>query len=161
MLRFYYDPWRGGFELRFEAIHKSNGTPLFDGLLTAYLDEGGRLASLESFGSRVALAGLYTGPPKPGDRLLEGQFELAGERVELEGLVVIQRAQWLELWFGPEGDAARDLWSPLQDRSAGLTAWFSRRQRPGPVLVGLALDLRRAAVPGPFCSLGIRCDDFK
>ena len=168
---FEYDPWRGGFCLRLRPFARDRKTEAFDGLVSVYRDDRGRIAAIESFWDHggLPLRGLHQ-----AESHLRGEFPVDGDELLVGPLQLRQTPERLELWFSRGKELPRDHWRVQKDDSSQVTIWFSQQQAPAgwPVpgvggraechlVAGLSLEFARAAATFPVSSLRVSAEDFK
>jgi hypothetical protein len=166
-----YDPRRGGFCLRLGPFSRDRRTEAFDGLISVYRDERGRVAAVESFWDHggLPLRGLHRAEGRPA-----GEFPVEGDELPVGPLQLRQTPERLELWFSTGRQLPRAHWRAQEDDGSGVTIWFSeqlaRAGWPVPgvggraacnLVAGLSLEFARAAASYPVSSLRVSAEDFK
>jgi hypothetical protein len=169
---FEYDPWRGGFCLRFAGFSREREVLAFGGMLSVYPDEQGRIAAIESFWDHggLPLRRIHQAEHSP-----EGEFPVEGTKLRVGPLQLRQSAERLELWFSTGNDLPCAHWSSQHEAEWGITLWFSHRKAkagwhdPGgsdadkewPLVVGLVLELAQIVAAPPIASVRLVVSDFK
>ena len=171
-INFNYDPWRGGFCLRFSNSYRSYVQAAFDNLIVIHLDDRDRITSIESFfgdHGGVPLRGLHKSDKSP-----EGIFQIEENELRVGSFQLRQSPKKLEVWFSTGNKLPRDHWTERRDVNSGVTTWFSTKKTKGgwPVpgvggqekiymLAGLAVEFDRTAVAFPISSVHLVLEDFK
>jgi hypothetical protein len=153
-----FDPVRGGFMIAFaRGNHELPAVPVFDRLFDLYVNPEGKIMTLESFGSRIFLAGfkfrnfdLSLGYPEFPQEAYK--FDADGSYSGSQNLRIVQDSEFIEFHFGAETSTAKtyrlndSLFVILQERKVISSARFKYSALPidGPVegLKLLADDLK-------------------
>jgi len=167
-----YDPWRGGFCLRFGSFDRRKRHALLGGLVSVFRTDKGEVAGLESF------RGDHGGMPlrnlhKP-ESYPQGSFQIEGAELRVGPFQLRQDPEKLRLWFSTGNDLPREHWSELRDQQTGIVMWLSRQKVKAawpapkacpegecPLVAGIEFDLSRTVATYPIDFLLVTLEDFK
>ena len=172
MIDFNYDPWRGGFCLRFSKAYRTHVQSAFDNLISIHFDDDAKICAIESF------FGNYGGVPLRGLHgacdFHTGVFQIRENAFRVGSFQLRQNQKELEVWFSTGNELPRVHWTKQCDENSGVTAWFSSRKTkagwpvPGvggrvelPMLAGLSVEFPRIAIAFPISSVHLEVEDFK
>jgi hypothetical protein len=143
--------------------------PLFGGLLTAMLNDVGRIVAVESFWDHGGLPIRSLHGNNVG-----GSFVVGGSELRTESFQLRQRPDNLTLWFSSGNDLPRPHWTIQRDFDLHTTLYFSQRTAKGgwPVpsvggraechlLAGIALGLEKTVARHPITIVRVHAEDFK
>lgn len=175
-IEFNYDPWRGGFCLRFNS-GRGRVQSAFNNLMSVYFD-GDKIHAVESFfgdHGGVPLRGLHKTDEYP-----EGVYQIKGTKLCVGSFQLRQSPKKLDIWFSTGNELPRTHWTKQRDEDSGVTAWFSTRKAKGgwPVpgveigwgserrvpihmLAGLSVEFCRTTAVFPISSVYLALEDFK
>ena len=172
MVKFSYDPWRGGFNLGFPNSGRAYVEPVFNDLMSIHFNKTGQIVAIESFfgdHGGVPLRGLHG-----NDNLSQGVFQIEGQQFRFGSFQLRQGKKKLEFWFSTGRNVPRAHWAEQYDESVGIRAWFSSRKAkagwPVPrvggrteiyMLAGLSVEFRRTTAEFPISTVCLAVEDFK
>ena len=171
-VNFNYDPWRGGFYLRFLNSGRAYVQSVFNDLMSIHFNNRDQIVAIESFfgdHGGVPLRGLHGSNNFP-----QGVFQIEGQQFRSGSFQLRQRKKKLEFWFSTGENVPRAHWAEQYDESIGIKAWFSSRKAkagwpvPGvgeqieiQMLAGLSVEFRRTTAKFPISKICIAVEDFK
>lgn len=169
LLRFEYDPWRGGFLITFGGFDRAAGIPVCAGLIKIMKDSEGRVVALESAWGHGGI---------PLRNIADQQLAVTtssvvrGTELRTRIFQLRQNPATLAIWFSTGNSLPRFHWIKQKEPDLGVTFYFSTRKAkvkwraPGqmeecPILAGIELELTRTAVVYPINEVRIEAMDFK
>ena len=97
MIRFSYDPGRGGFCLRLHDSGRTHEQSAFDDLMSIHLNNQDRIIAIESFfgdHGGIPLRGLHK-----SNELPRSVFSIEGRKLRVGSFQLRQSEEKLEVWF--------------------------------------------------------------
>ena len=97
MVKFNYDPWRGGFYLEFFNSGRAYVQPVFNDLMSIHFNNTDQIVAIESFfgdHGGVPLRGLHGSDDFP-----QGVFQIEGQQFRSGSFQLRQTKKKLEFWF--------------------------------------------------------------
>jgi hypothetical protein len=115
---FEFDPWRGGFCLRFADSGRGKHRSAFGALISIHFDAQDRIVAIKSdFGyGGIPLRGIHQTGFCP-----KGEFPVKGRQLRVGAFQLRQNEEELEIWFSTGNQLPRDHWTDQRDAESGVS----------------------------------------